>query len=155
MAVRTSDPQVIQLDNTGPFPLPKPAISLQLKKPDGTLAPLKCGQVRKGDGLIQITIWAYDPNFSAVSVTARGNSGLSVEIKDTGGTRLSKTYNGNLADQGYAVPTVFLWDPWSDPDIVPCCYLVYVDIYDRTIVNNGWTGGGHSNTNWEAIEIGL
>lgn len=154
MNTRVSSPQVVRLDNTGPFPLPRPTISLQLQKNDGTLIPLKCGKVHKGDGLILITICAYDPNMSSVSVTARGNSGLSVPVVSTTAIPLSKTYNGNIADQGYVVPTQFLWDPWSDPNIVPCCYLIYVEVNDRTILNNSYSGG-HYNSGWEAIEIGL
>jgi hypothetical protein len=151
---RVSSPQVVQLDNTGPFPLPRPTISLELQKPDGTKEPLKCGKVHKGDGLIAVTIHAYDPNYSSVNVTARGNSGLSVPVVDTSATPLSKTYNGNLADTGYPVPTTFLWDPWSDPRIVPCCYVVYVEINDRAILNDSYSGG-HYNAGWEAIEIGF
>ena len=154
MNTRVSSPQVVRLDNTGPFPLPRPIITLQLQKPDGTRVPLKCGKVRKGDGLIVVTVQAYDPNMSRIAVTARGNSGLSVPVVDTTATPLSKTYNGNIADQGYVVPTEFLWDPWSDPNIVPCCYLVYVEVWDRAILNNSFTGG-HYNAGWEAIEIGL
>ncbi len=151
---RISSPQVVRLDNTGPFPLPRPTISLQLQKSDGTLVPLKCGKVRKGDGLILITIHAFDPNLNSVSVTARGNSGLSVPVVSTTMVPLSKTYNGNIADQGYILPTQFLWDPWNDPNIVPCCYLIYVEINDRTIINNAYNGG-HFNSGWEAIEIGF
>ena len=154
MNTRVSSPQVVRLDNTGPFPLPRPTISLQLQKPDGTLVPLKCGKVRKGDGLILVTIHAYDPNMSQIAVTARGNSGLSVPVVSNTAVPLSKTYNGNIADQGYVVPTSFLWDPWSDPNIVPCCYLVYVEIWDRAILNNTYSGG-HANAGWEAIEIGF
>jgi len=154
MNTRVSSPQVVRLDNTGPFPLPRPVIKLQLQKPDGTRIPLKCGKVRKGDGLIVITIQAYDPNMSQIAVTARGNSGLSVAVVDTSSTPLSKTYNGNIADQGYMVPTEFFWDPWSDPNIVPCCYLIYVEVWDRTIINNSFSGG-HYNAGWEAIEIGF
>ena len=152
--MRVSAPQIVRLDNTGPFPLPRPIITLQLQKPDGTLVPLKCGKVQKGDGLILITIQAYDPNMSAIAVTARGNSGLSVPVVSTTAVPLSETYNGNIANQGYVVPTSFLWDPWSDPNIVPCCYLVYVEVWDRTIINGYWSGG-HYNAGWEAIEIGL
>ena len=152
--VRVSAPQVVRLDNTGPFPLPRPTISLQLQKPDGTRSALKCGKVHKGDGLIVVTIHAFDPHYAGVGVTARGNSGLSVDLIDVTSTPLSKTYNGNLADPGYPVPTEFLWDPWSDPRIVPCCYVVYVEINDRTILNDSYSGG-HSNSGWEAIEIGF
>jgi hypothetical protein len=151
---RVSAAQPVFLDNSGPFPLPRPTISLQLQKPDGTRSPLKCGQVKKGEGLIVVTIHAYDPHYAGVSVTARGNSGLSVPVVDVTNTPLSKTYNGNLADQGYPVPTEFLWDPWSDPRVVPCCYVVYVEINDRAILNDSYAGG-HSNSGWEAIEIGF
>jgi hypothetical protein len=154
MNTRVSSPQVVRLDNTGPFPLPRPTITLQLQKPDGTLVALKCGKVRKGDGLILVTIHAFDPNMSTIAVTARGNSGLSVPVVSTTAVPLSKTYNGNIADQGYVVPTSFLWDPWSDPNIVPCCYLVYVEVNDRAILNNTFTGG-HYNAGWEAIEIAI
>ena len=154
IVTRVSSPQVVQLDNTGPFPLPRPTILLELEKPDGTRVPLKCGQVKKGEGLIAVTIHAYDPNMSGVSVTARGNSGLSVPVIDITSTPLSKTYNGVLSETGYPVPTTFLWDPWSDPKIVPCCYLVYVEINDRAILNDHYAGG-HSNSGWEAIEIGF
>lgn len=151
---RFSAPQPVLLDNSGPFPLPHPTITLELVTPAGEKKPLKCGEVKKGDGLIAVTIHAFDPNFSRVTVTARGNSGLSVPVVDTGGTPLSKTYNGVLADQGYPVPATFMWDPWSDPKIVPCCYVVYVEIWDRAILNDHWAGG-HHRAGWEAIEIGF
>jgi len=104
--------------------------------------------------LIVVTIQAFDKNFSRLSVSAEGNSSLSVDIQDTSGVSLSKTYNGNLADQGYPTPTEFLWDPWNDPRIIPCCYIVRVDIWDRAVLNNTWSGG-HGNSGWQAIEIGL
>jgi hypothetical protein len=89
MTTRVSSPQVVRLDNTGPFPLPRPIIKLQLQKPDGTRVPLKCGKVRKGDGLIVVTVQAYDPNMSQIAVTARGNSGLSVPVVDITPTQSS------------------------------------------------------------------
>ena len=111
--------------------------------------------------MIKVTVQAYDTNFSRLSVNAEGNSSLSVPVvavPDPPGVGravpLSKTYNGNLADTGYPSPTSFLWDPWSDPNIVPCCYVVRIDIWDRTVINNVW-GGGHGNSGWEAIEIGF
>jgi hypothetical protein len=155
---RVSDPQVVQLDNTGPFPLPRPTISLQLQKADGTRSPLKCGSVKKEEGLlIVVTVHAYDPHYSRVLVSALGNSNASTSLIDTTSTPLSKTYSGNPADQGYPVPTEFLWDPWNDPTIQQyknCCWIVYVEVWDRAILND-YYGGGHYNVGWEAIEIGF
>ena len=133
---------------------------MELQKPDGTTKSLKCAKVKRGDGLIRVTIHAYDPNLSGVAVTARGNSDLSVPVSGVplplypGGAvvPLSKTYGGNIAEQGYPVPTSFVWDPWSDPLMVPCCYLVYIEINDRTILNDAYVSG-HGNQGWEAIEI--
>jgi hypothetical protein len=135
-------------------------IKLELKTPAGDLKPLKCGKVKKGDGLIRITVEAHDDNFSRLSVAAQGNSSLSVPIvavpEGTAGPAvpLSKTYNGNVADTGYPVPTSFIWDPWSDPRMIPCCYVVRIDIWDRAVLNNAWAGG-HGGSGWEAIEIGF
>jgi hypothetical protein len=119
-------------------------------------------RVRRGDGLIRVTVQASDVNFSRLDVAAQGNSSLSVPVvgipegspPGTLPVPLSKTYNGNLADQGYPVPTSFLWDPWSDPRIRPCCYVVRIDIWDRALSSNVWAGG-HGRSGWEAIEIGL
>jgi hypothetical protein len=153
-----SSPRAVRTDNTAP---PTPLIKLELQKPNGDLEELKCGKVKKGAGLIRVTVQASDPNFSRLSVNAEGNSSLSVPVvavPDPPGSGpavpLSKTYNGNTADTGYPSPTSFIWDPWSDPSIVPCCYVVRIDIYDRTVTNNGWYGG-HGNAGWEAIEIGF
>ena len=154
---KVSAPRAVRVDNTAP---PTPVIKLELKTPAGALKPLKCGQVKKGDGLIRITVEAHDDNFSALSVAAEGNSSLSVPVvaipEGTAGPAvpLSKTYNGNVADTGYPVPTSFIWDPWSDPNIVPCCYIVRIDIRDRAVLNNAWAGG-HGGAGWEAIEIGF
>jgi len=154
---KASAPRAVRTDNTAP---PTPVIKLELKTPAGDLRPLKCGQVKKGDGLIRITVEAHDDNFSQLSVAAQGNSSLTVPVvavlEGTVGPAvpLSKTYNGNVADTGYAVPTSFIWDPWSDPRIVPCCYVVRIDIWDRAVLNNAWAGG-HGNSGWEAIEIGF
>ena len=103
-----SAPRAVRVDNTAP---PTPVIKLELKTPAGDLKPLKCGQVKKGDGLIRITVEAHDDNFSALSVAAEGNSSLSVPVvavpEGTVGPAvpLSKTYNGNVADTGYPVPS--------------------------------------------------
>ena len=156
---RVSAVQVVQTDNTAP---PTPVITLELLTPAGDLELLKCGKVKKGSGLIRITVQAYDPNFSTLSVAAQGNSSLSVPVvavpegspPGTLPVPLAKTYNGNLADQGYPTPTSFIWDPWSDPRIVPCCYVVRIDIRDRALSSNVWAGG-HGNAGWEALEIGF
>jgi hypothetical protein len=159
---RVSGPQIVCIDNSGPFPLPRPTITLELQREDGTVEELKCGKVKKGEGLIRVTVHAFDPNLSAVSVTARGNSGLSVPVSGVplalwpGGPTmsLSKTYNGDVTEQGYPVPTSFVWDPFSDDRMIPCCYLVYIEINDRAILNDSYSGG-HYNAGWEAIEIGV
>jgi hypothetical protein len=44
------------------------------------------------------------------------------------------------------------WDPWTD-GVEPCCYVVFVRLYDRAIVNNVWNGG-HTFQNWRSITIG-
>ena len=74
---KVSAPRAVRVDNTAP---PTPVIKLELKTPAGDLKPLKCGQVKKGDGLIRITVEAHDDNFSALSVAAEGNSSLSVPV---------------------------------------------------------------------------
>lgn len=154
---KVSGPRAVRVDNSSP---PTPVIKLELKTPSGELKPLKCGKVKKGDGLIRITVQASDPNFSSLGVAAQGNSSLSVPVVAVPegsmgpAVPLSKTYNGNVLDTGYPVPTSFLWDPWNDPRIVPCCYVVRIDINDRAVLNNVWSGG-HSNAGWEAIEIGF
>lgn len=156
---RVSSPQIVQSDNTPPS---LPIITLELRTPGGELRELKCGSVRRGDGLIRVTVQTSDVNFSRLDVAAHGNSSLSVPVfgvpegspPGSSPVPLSKTYNGNLADQGYPAPRSFLWDPWSDPRIVPCCYVVRIDIWDRALSSNVWAGG-HGRSGWEAIEIGF
>jgi hypothetical protein len=157
---RVGAPLKVVVDNTGP---PTPVIGLELLNDDGSREKLVCGKVKKG-ALIVVTVEAHDENFSSLSVAAQGNSSLSVPVVGVplalwpGGAAvpLSKTYNGNLADTGYPVPTSFVWNPYADPLIQehPCCYVVRIDIWDRTVINNAWAGG-HGNSGWEAIEIAL
>ena len=142
----------VRVDNVGPT---QPVITLDLLKPDGTTVPLGCCEtIAKEDGnKVIVTLQASDANFSQISVSLIGGCGVSLGRVDTGGTSLSKTYNGNLADTGYPLPASFIWDPFAAPAPDPCCYLVYVTITDRAIVNNFWSGG-HSNVNWHSITIG-
>ena len=111
-----------------------------------------CEEVEQGKGnLLVITLRASDANFSAISVQLLGGCGASYALVATDGTPLSKTYNGSIADTGYPVDTEFLWDPWA-AGVSPCCYLIYVTISDRAIVNNYWSGG-HQSSNWHSITI--
>ena len=140
----------VRVDNTAPT---KPDIKLQLQLPDGTRRDLGCCEkVDRGNGnLVIITLQASDANFSAISVNLLGGCGASFAIVDTGGTSLSKMYNGDITDTGYPAPTEFKWDPWA-AKIDPCCYLIDVRISDRAVVNNFWSGG-HGNENWRSITI--
>jgi hypothetical protein len=140
----------VRVDNTAPT---KPSITLQLQMPDGSRKKLGCCEtVKQGDGnLVIITLEASDANFSQIAVELLGGCGASYDIVDTGGTNLSKTYNGDITDTGYPVPTEFAWNPWA-AKISPCCYLIDVRIYDRAVVDDSWSGG-HSNENWQSITI--
>lgn len=137
-------------------------LELSLKKPDGTIVPLKCcGEVKKGDGLIQIKFQAWDENFSRYTLNAEGACSLSIPIKETDpvtGTVIgpvSRSYNGNIADQGEPAVRTVLWDPWVDPKIVkPCCYLVRLRIWDRAVVNNTWAQR-HWDHAWTSIQIAV
>ena len=140
----------VRVDNGWPT---QPVISLQLQKPDGSRTALGCcEEVEQGDGnLVVITLQGSDPNFSKVSVRLLGGCGSALSIVATDGTPLSKTYNGDITDTGYPVPTEFLWDPWA-AEVDPCCYLIYVDIWDRAIVNNALSST-HHRANWHSITI--
>jgi hypothetical protein len=143
----------VRIDNGMPTPEP-PMINLQLQKPDGTRTALGCcEEVEQGNGnLVVITLKASDPNFSKIRVRLLGGCGGAINIVATDGTRLTKTYNGIITDTGYPVPTEFLWDPWA-AGVDPCCYLVYVDIWDRTIVDNSLSATPHYTSNWRSITI--
>lgn len=147
-----SAPVPVRVDNGAPLPAP-PMIGLQLQLPDGTRRSLGCCEtVERGKGnLIVITLQAWDENFSSIGVSLIGGCNASYPIVDTGGTPLSKTYNGNTADTGYPVPTEFLWDPWKS-GVSPCCYLIDVRINDRVIASNYWSGG-HATEGWHSITI--
>jgi hypothetical protein len=142
----------VRIDNVAPT---QPAITLELLKTDGTKVPMDCCEtIAKEDGnKVIVTLQASDANFSQISVSLIGGCGVSLGLTDTNGVSLSKTYNGNLADTGYPAPTSFVWDPFAAPAPDPCCYLIYVSITDRAIVNNFWSGG-HQSVNWHSITIG-
>jgi hypothetical protein len=94
---------------------------------------------------VKIHIEGTAENFSSLDVTAYGGCSGSFTI-------FSKTYNGNRADTGAPAPGIdVLWDPWAS-DIEPCCYVVFVRLYDRAIVDNRWNGG-HTYDNWRSITV--
>jgi len=138
------------VDNTNPT---VPSISLELKMPDGTVRPLGCcEEVDRGDGnTILVTLTASDANFSVLSVNLQGGCNVSLPVVDINGVPLGKSYNGNITDTGYPVATTFEWDPWA-ANVDPCCYLIYVRIWDRAIVSNQW-GGRHHKPAWHSITI--
>jgi hypothetical protein len=140
----------VRIDNASPS---HPDISLELQAPDGTRRKLGCCEtVEQGKGnLVIVTLTASDPNFSSISVNLLGGCGVSLAVVDKFGTPLGKTYNGNLADTGYPVPTSFEWDPWA-AKVDPCCYIIDVRINDRAILGNSWSGG-HGNENWQSLTI--
>jgi hypothetical protein len=146
----TSPVVAIRIDNGSPT---QPIIDLKLRAPDGTMQTLGCCErISRGNGnLLAITVTASDENFAGIGVVLKGGCGVVISIVDTGGTPLSKTYNGNLADTGYSVATTFLWDPWAS-GVEKCCYLIEVSINDRAILNNYYSGG-HSASNFRSITI--
>jgi hypothetical protein len=140
----------VKVDNTHPT---VPSISLELKLPDGTVRQLGCcEEVDQGDGnTILVTLQASDANFSVLSVNLQGGCNVSLPVVDINGVPLGKSYSGNIADTGYPVATTFEWDPWA-ANVDPCCYLIYVRIWDRAIVSNQW-GGRHHRSAWHSITI--
>jgi hypothetical protein len=134
----------ILVDNTGPVgPAPGGRPGIEIKQGGRTLG--CCETVKQGGGPLTITVEATDANFSALDVSLRGGCGVGIGI-------FSKTYNGNLADTGAPAPGIdIVWDPWA-AGVEPCCYVVFVDISDRAIVNNSYAGR-HTNSNWHAITI--
>lgn len=104
-----------------------------------------CETVQRENGPLTISIEATDDNFSELSVSLKGGCGAGHSI-------FYKSYNGNLADTGAPAPGIdIVWDPWA-AGVEPCCYVVFVDIFDRAIVNNSYSGR-HHNSNWHSITI--
>ena len=141
----SSPPVPVRVDNTGPegpvMPGNRPRIDFsQHGKPLGC-----CDVVKQANGPITIEIEATDANFSRLDVVLYGGCSVSKTI-------YSKTYNGNVADLGAPAPGITVnWDPWKD-GIEACCYVVFVNIWDRAIVNNSWSGG-HLYQNWKSVTV--
>ena len=154
---KVSAPRAVRVDNTAP---PTPVIKLELKTPSGALKTLKCGQVKKGDGLIRITVEAHDDNFSALSVSAEGNSSLSVPIIAIPEGQAGRRCRSRRPTTATSPTPATRCPPRSSGtrgttrQSCPCCYIVRIDIRDRAVLNNAWAGG-HGGAGWEAIEIGF
>lgn len=140
-----SAPVAVRVDNVGPkgpvAPDNRPLIEFsQGGEPLGC-----CSEVTRDRGPVEIHIEGTDENFSRLDVVAYGGCSGSVGI-------FSKTYNGDRTDLGAPAPGITVtWDPWAD-DVEPCCYVVFVRLYDRAIVDNSWNGG-HMFQNWRSITI--
>ena len=67
-------------------------------------------------------------------------------------TIFSKTYNGNRTDTGAPFTRHRRLVGSVGDDVEPCCYVVFVGLYDRAIVNNSWNGG-HTYDNWRSITV--
>jgi len=136
----------VQVDNESPT-IDQPVIFLE--KPDGSVVPLECcGGVKKGDGIIQIHIRAFDKNFSRLSLVAKYGCSAYLDIVDeVSGTAVTRTYNGNISDQGETATRIVRWDPWKAiKEEGCCCYHIELWIADRTIINNNWNGyTGHGS----------
>ncbi|MGD2200264.1 MAG: hypothetical protein PVJ38_01365 [Candidatus Bathyarchaeota archaeon] len=64
----------------------------------------------------------------------------------------SRSYGGNPSDTG---ETGYVdWEPWTEAKFIPCCYLIRLSAWDRTIDNNRSSGhGSHRVTRFQAVEI--
>jgi hypothetical protein len=134
----------VLVDNTaptGPAPGGRPRITIR----QGDRRLDCCETVTRAGGPLTITVEATDDDFSLLSVDLEGGCGASYPI-------YAKTYNGNTADTGAPAPgTDIVWDPWA-ADVSPCCYVMYVRIWDRAIVSNEYSQR-HANSNWHSITI--
>ena len=134
----------VLVDNTapvGPAPGARPGITIR----QGKRILDCCETVTRDGGPLTITVEATDDNFSELAVSLKGGCGVGLSI-------FFKSYNGNLSDTGAPAPGIDIaWDPWA-AGVDPCCYVIFVDIYDRAIVNNSYAGR-HANSNWHSITI--
>jgi hypothetical protein len=140
-----SGPVAVRVDNGSPVgPVPpdhRPLIEFrQSGEPLGC-----CSDVSRDKGPIEIHIEGTDENFSRLDIAAYGGCSGFISI-------FGKTYNGNRADHGAPAPGITAtWDPWAD-GVEACCYVVFVRLFDRAIVNDRWDGG-HMYENWRSITI--
>jgi hypothetical protein len=149
----TSIPVSIHVDNTVPA-IDQPQAFIE--KQDGSIIPLGCcGEIKKGDGIIQIHIRASDENFSRLSLRAFGGCSGAIDLRDlnTGNNKVTRYYSGVLMDKGEPVTRIVRWDPWNVPEKVECCcYVIWLEIWDRAVVGNHWASG-HYNARWVSIKI--
>ena len=104
-----------------------------------------CADVTKDNGPISIHIEGTDENFSRLEVVGYGGCSVAFTI-------FNKTYNGDRTDLGAPAPGITVtWDPWSS-GVEPCCYVVFVRLWDRAILSDRWDGG-HVYENWHSITV--
>ncbi len=140
-----SNPVPVRVDNVGPTGPAMPGNRPLIEFTQGGESLGCCARVTKDKGPIEVHIEGTDENFSSLSVVAYGGCSGSIGI-------FSKTYNGDRTDHGAPAPGITVtWDPWAD-GVEACCYVVFVRMYDRAIVNNSWNGG-HTYENWRSITI--
>lgn len=137
-----SEAVTVMLDNTAP------TIDLQnlmILQPDDDLEEIFCGGIKEGQGKLRITYDVHDENFAYFDIVAMGANNLTIPI-------YSKSYGGNPAVKG---ETGYIdWEPWKEPKLVPCCYLIRLAAWDRTIVNNMSFGHGSRRVSrFQAVEI--
>lgn len=137
-----SDAVTVMIDNT------RPTIDLQnlmILQPDGDLEEIFCEGITKEQGKLRITYDVDDENFAYFDIVAMGANSLTIPI-------YSKSYGGNPAVKG---ETGFIdWEPWKETKLIPCCYIIRLAAWDRTIVNNMSFGhGSHRVARFQAVEI--
>ena len=137
-----SDAVAVMLDNTYPKVDLK---NLMILSPDNDLEEIVCKGIKKGQGKIRITYDVQDTNFAYLSIVAEGQSSTTLQI-------YSKSYAGNPAMTG---ETGYIdWEPWTDSNFKPCCYLIRLTVWARSIINNmSFTHGNHRVSRFQAVEI--
>ena len=137
-----SEAVTVMLDNT----LPKVTLTnLMILKPDGDLEEIFCKGIEEGQGKLRISYEVFDENFAYFSIVAEGQSSTTIPI-------YSKTYGGNTSVKG---ETGYIdWEPWKETNFVPCCYLIRLTAWDRTIHDNrSFAHGSHRVSRFQAVEI--
>jgi hypothetical protein len=148
-----SDLVTVRIDNVSPEADLQPPV---MRAEDGSEKEIKCGGITKGEGKIVIRFKATDENFGRLTLQAWGGCGLYVDIADETTGLVNRSYDGDVTDTGEPPWREVVWDPWKEAVIHnnPCCYLIRLRVWDRTIVNNHFHAG-RFNADHEAVMISL